>query len=134
MFTRLTQAAYNKDKPTAQRRNLSYRHLANHIKSDIGKKESFPFRNFSIQKDFTRDNGLRRDVSVCIYTLFLFPITVFQTRKSICLWRGLHLDKEGQQKWTLAHKTTCGNMRSVCKAGNRSSWNYFRGLKRTQSN
>ncbi|KAF8048114.1 hypothetical protein N665_2673s0005 [Sinapis alba] len=61
VFTRLTQAGYNKDKPIAQRRDLSYQHLANHIKSVTGKKESFSFRNFSIAKDFIRENGLHRD-------------------------------------------------------------------------
>ncbi|KAF8112200.1 hypothetical protein N665_0066s0073 [Sinapis alba] len=61
VFTRLTQAAYNKDKPMAQRRNLSYQHLANHIKSKTGKKKSFSFRNFSIAKDFIRDDGIHRD-------------------------------------------------------------------------
>ncbi|KAL0887054.1 hypothetical protein Bca101_011037 [Brassica carinata] len=61
VFTRLTQAAYNKDKPIAQRRNLPYRHLANHIKSVTGKKESFSFRNFSIAKDFIRDDGIHRE-------------------------------------------------------------------------
>ncbi|RID43375.1 hypothetical protein BRARA_I00238 [Brassica rapa] len=61
VFARLTQAAYNKDRPIAQRRNLSYRHLANHIRSVTGKKESFSFRNLSIPKNFIRDNGLHKD-------------------------------------------------------------------------
>ncbi|KAJ0264973.1 Uncharacterized protein HA466_0013540 [Hirschfeldia incana] len=58
---RLTQAAYNRDKPIAQRRNLSYRHLANHIRSVTKKKESFSFRNFSIAKDFIRNDGIHRE-------------------------------------------------------------------------
>ncbi|KAH0908364.1 hypothetical protein HID58_031685 [Brassica napus] len=108
-----TQAAYNKDRPIAQRQR--YR-----------KKKSFSFKNFSIPKTFIRDNGLHRDVSVCIYIFVFVPNKcTLNSKIYVCV---------GGYVWTMRDNKnvcwliiTCGSTISVCKDGNCPYWNYFRG-------
>ncbi|KAL0674112.1 hypothetical protein Bca4012_002093 [Brassica carinata] len=58
VFTHLLQASYNKDKPIAQHRDLSYLVLANHIQSQTQAK-GFSFRNLNIPINYIRNVGLR---------------------------------------------------------------------------
>ncbi|CAF1700312.1 hypothetical protein HID58_052037 [Brassica napus] len=58
VFTHLLQASYNKDKPIAQHRDLSYLVLANHIQSQTQAK-GFSFRNLNIPINYIRNIGLR---------------------------------------------------------------------------
>ncbi|KAF2580500.1 hypothetical protein F2Q68_00001532 [Brassica cretica] len=61
VFTHLLQASYNKDKPIAQHRDLSYLVLANHIQSQTQAK-GFSFRNLNIPINYIRNVGLRGHV------------------------------------------------------------------------
>ncbi|CAH8390737.1 unnamed protein product [Eruca vesicaria subsp. sativa] len=58
VFTHLLQASYNKDKPIAQHRDLSYLGLANHIRSQTNSKV-FAFRNLNIPINYIRSVGLK---------------------------------------------------------------------------
>ncbi|CAN8238697.1 unnamed protein product [Cochlearia groenlandica] len=60
VFTRLLEISYNKDRPIAQRRELSYLDLANHIQS-VTKKKEFSFRNLNLPMRYISAIGLHKD-------------------------------------------------------------------------
>lgn len=127
VFARLTQASYNKGRPISQHRNLSYLHLANHIRSITRKKESFSFRNMNIPINFIRGEGLHRDVSMCVCLCFV-------SLPNQCILKPIIYVCVGSYVWTrrdnqngLLLRTTCGSPNSSCQVGDRSSWNYSRG-------
>ncbi|CAL9233118.1 unnamed protein product, partial [Arabidopsis halleri] len=60
VFTHLLQVSYNKDKPIAAHRKLSYQDLAHYIKGKTKKKE-FSFRNPNIPINYIRSTGLHKD-------------------------------------------------------------------------
>ncbi|VVB07131.1 unnamed protein product [Arabis nemorensis] len=70
---------YNKDRPKAERRELSARDLAEYIKSRT-KKEKFSFRNLNIPINYIRHTRLRRDANatkqVVFDTLKLTPLGI----------------------------------------------------------
>ncbi|XP_010424632.1 PREDICTED: uncharacterized protein LOC104709768 [Camelina sativa] len=60
VITRLLQASYNKDRPLAEHRILSYRDLAEYIKGK-NQNDKYAFRNLNIPIKYIRDVGLHRD-------------------------------------------------------------------------